>query len=351
MSKLPALDFWNRLQTSQLVRWLLLIALGWAITQVLAYFEAVLVIFIFAAIFAFLLNYPVQWVARFVPRGLAVIVVFLLSLLLLGGLVVTLGSVIVYQVQQLLTNSPQLIETLIGLFERLQILLARWNLEVDFSGWEEQIRGWGLEILEINFTFLQDLLFNLIDGILIAVITFFMLLDGRRLWRLILRVFPPSKRTKITAAIQSNFLGFFWGRLLLSVFFGISTFIVFVILGVPFAITLAAIAAMFDLIPGIGATIGVSLVSIVLLPQGLWLSLKALIICIILQQIEENLLMPRIMQGSIDMNPVVMFLALLIGARVAGLAGIFLSIPIAGVLINLFELQECKGERTQPRSA
>lgn len=350
MSKLSALAFWTNLQTSQLVRWLLLIALGWAMTQVLAYFGSVLVIFIFAAIFAFLLNYPVQWVARFIPRGLAVIAVFLLSLLLLGGLVVTLGSVIVYQIQELIAKSPQLIEAVIGLSDSLQILLARWNLEVDFTAWEAQIRGWGLEILEINFTLIQDLLFNLVDGILIAVITFFMLLDGRRLWQLILHAFPLSTRPKITAAIQSNFLGFFWGRLLLSIFFGVSTFLVFVILGVPFAIALAAIAAVFDLIPGIGATIGVGLVSIILLSQGLWLSLKALIICIVLQQIEENLLMPRIMQGSIDMNPVVMFLALLIGARVAGLVGIFLSIPIAGVLISLFELQECKGQRTQPKS-
>lgn len=350
MSKLSAPAFWTKLQTSQLVRWLLLVTLGWAITQVLAYFEAVLIIFIFAAVFAFLLNYPVQWATRFIPRGPAVIVVFFLSLLLLGGLATTLGSVIVYQIQQLLTKSPQLIEALIDLSERLQILLARWNLEVDFTSWEGQLRGWSLELLEINFTFIQDLLFKLVDGVLIAVIAFFMLLDGRRLWQLILKAFPLSARPKITAAIQSNFLGFFWGRLLLSIFFGVSTFIVFIILGVPFAVALAAIAAVFDLIPGVGAVIGVGLVSIISLSQGLGLSLKVLIICIVLQQIEENLLMPRVMQGSIDMNPVVMFLALLVGARIAGLVGIFLSIPTAGVLISLFELREFQGQRTQKKS-
>lgn len=350
MSKLSALAFVNRLQTSQLVRWLLLIVLGWAITQVLAYFETVLIIFIFATIFAFLLNYPVQWVARFVPRGIAVITVFLISLLLWGGLVATLGSVIVYQIQQLLTELPQLIESLIGLSERLQSLLAHWSLDVDFSAWEVQAREWGIGMLEINFTFIQDLLFNFVDAILIVVITFFMLLDGRRLWQVILRGFPKSARPKITAAIQSNFLGFFWGRLLLSFFFGISLFIVFTILGVPFAIALAAIGAMFDLIPGVGATIGIGLISIILLPQGLWLSLKVLIICIVLQQIEENLLMPRIMQGSIDMNPVIMFLALLVGARIAGIVGIFLSIPIAGVLISLFDLQSFQGQRTKPKN-
>lgn len=55
--------------------------------------------------------------------------------------------------------------------------------------------------------------------------------------------------------------------------------------------------------------------------------------------------MPRIMQGSININPVVMFFALLVGARVAGLLGIFLAIPIAGVMISLFDVDEMKGER------
>jgi predicted PurR-regulated permease PerM len=139
-------------------------------------------------------------------------------------------------------------------------------------------------------------------------------------------------------------LGFFWGRLLLSIFFGVSVYIVFIIIDLPYALLLAAIAGVFDLIPGIGATIGISLVSIIVLPQGIWLALKVLVGCILLQQVEENLLMPRIMQGSINMNPVFMFFALLVGARVAGLVGVFLSIPLAGVLISLFDLKEMQGK-------
>jgi predicted PurR-regulated permease PerM len=98
------------------------------------------------------------------------------------------------------------------------------------------------------------------------------------------------------------------------------------------------------LIPGIGATLGISLVALIVLPQGIWLSLKVLLGCILLQQIEENLLMPRIMQGSLNINPVVMFFALLIGARVAGLLGVFLAVPIAGVIISLFEMDELKAD-------
>lgn len=101
--------------------------------------------------------------------------------------------------------------------------------------------------------------------------------------------------------------------------------------------------SFFTAHPGIGATIGISLVCLIALPQGVLLAFKVLIGCILLQQVEENLLMPRIMQGSINMNPVIMFFALLVGVKVAGLVGVFLSIPVAGVLISLFDIKEMQG--------
>ena len=114
---------------------------------------------------------------------------------------------------------------------------------------------------------------------------------------------------------------------------------VFLGLHVPQPLLMALIAGIFDLIPGIGATLGVLLISLILLPQGFWISIQVLISCIVLQQIEENLLMPRIMQQSLNMSPVLILLSLLIGHRLAGLFGIFLAIPTAGVLLDLLMKQ------------
>jgi predicted PurR-regulated permease PerM len=344
MNESSTKNFWDRFSTTKLVRYLLLLALGWAIVQILAYFEKAIAIFIFAAILAFLLNYPVQWVARFLPRGLAVTGVFLLSLLIIVGLIATLGFAIISQAEQLLSQSPQLFESAIALLDRIQNILNNWNVQVDFAAIEAQLREQALAGVGIGLATLQTLISNLVDLILVAVVAFFMLLDGKIIWNFILKFFPVNLRVRLNEAIQRNFLGFFWGRLILSIFFGVSAFIVFIILNVPYALVMAAIAGVFDLIPGIGATIGISLVSLIILPQGIWLSLKVLIGCVLLQQVEENLLMPRIMQGSININPVVMFFALLVGAKVAGLVGLFLSIPIAGVLISLFEVKEMQGE-------
>ncbi|CEJ43476.1 AI-2E family transporter [Umezakia ovalisporum] len=335
--------FWEKLNNIRLIRYVLLLALGWAIVQVFAYFSTVIVIFIFAAILAFLLSYPVKWCERFLPHGIAVIIVFLSSLLVLGGLMATLGFAILSQFQQLLEQAPQFVDYVISLLNTLQNILIKFNLKVNFQLIQEELRNQILSGIGTGWLIFQVLLSNLVDLILIAVVAFFMLLDGKKVWDFVVKGFAPNVREKLTLAVKQNFLGFFWGRLLLSLFFGISVFVVFILLELPYALFLAAIAGVFDLIPGIGATIGIILVALIVLPQGIWFSVQVIIACIILQQVEENLLMPRIMQGSINMNPVFMFFALLIGARVAGLVGIFLSIPLAGVLISMFKIEEMQG--------
>ena len=84
---------------------------------------------------------------------------------------------------------------------------------------------------------------------------------------------------------------------------------------------------------------------LIILQQGISLALITLVSCILLQQVQENLLMPKIMQGSVNMNPVVMFFALLVGAKVAELVGVFLSIPLAGIAIELCGVREIQQDQ------
>ncbi len=344
MNESKVQQIWNHLDNSKLVRYVLLAVLAWAVTQVLAYFASVLIIFIFAAVLAFLLHYPVRWLTRFMPHGAAVLTVSGITLLVVIGLVATFGLALLSQAQELDAESSGLAEIGVSVIDGLQELFERWNVDIDLSTIEEQVRDQVLAGIAVGLGAVQSVASNLVNLVFIAVIAFFMLLDGQRLWRLLLRVFPEAYRERVAIAIQQNFLGFFWGRLLLSIFFGLSALTIFLLLQVPFPLVLAVIVGLFDLIPGIGATLGITLAGLILLPQGIIFSVQVIAVCIVLQQIEENLLLPRIMQGSLNINPVVMFFALLVGARVAGLVGVFLSIPIAGVMIGLFDLKEMQGK-------
>ncbi|WP_375477227.1 AI-2E family transporter [uncultured Nostoc sp.] len=344
MSGFEAKNFWERLNNLALVRFLLLVASGWAIIQLLAYFESVIVIFTFAAILAFLLSYPVKGLRRFLPHGIAVGVIFLLSIVIIGGLIITVSLTLLSQGQQLIDGITTFVNSLVPLLERVEGFLRNRDLQIDLSFIEEQLRNQAVSALVNSLAILQGFMTNFVTFILIAVVAFFMLLDGENLWNLILKIVPKQRRNRFTNIIRKSFLGFFRGQLLLSAFLTISTFLVFVLLKVPFALILSIIIGIVDIIPGIGATLAVSTVTIFVLSQSVWLAVKVLIACIVLQQIQDNLIAPRIMQGALNLNPVVVFFALLVGATVAGLLGVFISIPIAGVIVSLFEIDEMKSE-------
>ncbi|MGJ5672361.1 MAG: AI-2E family transporter [Nostochopsis sp.] len=344
MSSWETNNFWSKLNNLVLVRFLLFVASGWAVVQLLGYFEPVIVIFTFATILAFLLSYPVKWLKRFLPHHIAVIVVFLLSIVIIGSLTITVGLTILSQGQQLIDSLTAFLNSLVPLLERIESFFRSRNIQLDLTIIEEQIRNQAITQLMASLSILQTFLTNFVTFILISVVAFFMLLDGDKLWYLMIKVIPKHRRSKFTSIIQRNFLGFFQGQLLLTLFLTASTFILFLLLKVPFALILSIIVGILDIIPGIGATLGVGIITLIVLSQGVWLALKVLVACIILQQIQDNLIAPRIMQGALNLNPVVVFFALLVGARVAGLLGIFIAIPIAGVIVSIFEIDEMKSE-------
>ncbi|MBD2201497.1 AI-2E family transporter [Calothrix sp. FACHB-1219] len=344
MSAFEAKTFWERLNNLALVRFLLLVASGWASILLLEYFQGVIVIFTFAAILAFLLSYPVQWLRRFLPHGIAVFLVFLLSIVIIGGIAITLGLAVLSQGQQLVDSITTFLNSLAPFIERLETFLRNRNLQIDLDFIQEQLRNQAVNSLVNSLTILQQFLTNFVTFILISVIAFFMLLDGEKIWQLILKIVPRQRRTRFNKVIQRSFLGFFRGQLLLTLFLTSATLLVFLLLNVPFALLLSVIVGLLDVIPGIGATLGVSTITLIVLSQNVWLALKVFIACIILQQIQDNLIAPRIMQGALNLNPIVVFFALLVGARVAGLLGVFISIPIAGVIVSLFEIEEMQAE-------
>ncbi len=338
----------NYLNNSSLLRYLLLFACGWAAIEVLEYFEVVVVIFTSATILAFLLSHPVGWLRQFVPRKVAVFAVFIVALAVIGSIITTISLAVLSQGKPLIDNITDFLTSLSPRIEALERSLQQWDLQVDLTSVGTQLRDQTAGLLGAGIGLVQALLTNFLYMIFIAVVTLFMLLDGDRLWQLFLRRVPLVHRHRVTETVKDSLLGFFGGRLLLSTFFGTATFLAFLVFKIPYALTLAVLAGLFDLIPGIGSSIGIGLVMLFLLSQSVVLAVKSVVICVVLQQIEENLLMPRVMQDSLNINPVVMFFALIVGARMAGLLGIFLSIPIASIVVSLLEIEEMKGKAVVP---
>ncbi|MBC7824095.1 MAG: AI-2E family transporter [Candidatus Parcubacteria bacterium] len=337
-------SLWSRISTNELVRFLLFFACGWAFVALIQYFEYVIFVFAFSAILALLLNYPVRYLERFVKRRVALGLVIASSLITIIVLSIAIGLTLTDQVQQLAMLLLQTLNTSNNPLDQVQSALAARNISLNLNAIEAQVRNAFVVGLNWAVSSLPFLLQNYVTSIIVLVVAFFMLIDGAKLWRLVLKLVPTQHRDRVSTVVQRNFVGFIRGQLLISSLLSVATFFVFVLLQIPFPFLLAVTIGILDVIPGIGATLGVTFVCLIILVQSGWVeALKVLAICVVLQQLQDNLVSPRVMQSTVHLNPIVVFFALLVGTRVSGLLGIFLAVPIAGVIVSLLEIEEAQG--------
>lgn len=337
-------SLWSRISTNELVRFLLFFACGWAFVALIQYFEYVIFVFAFSAILALLLNYPVRYLERFVKRRVALGLVIASSLITIIVLSIAIGLTLTDQVQQLAMLLLQTLNTSNNPLDQVQSALAARNISLNLNAIEAQVRNAFVVGLNWAVSSLPFLLQNYVTSIIVLVVAFFMLIDGAKLWRLILKLVPTQHRDRVSTVVQRNFVGFIRGQLLISSLLSVATFFVFVLLQIPFPFLLAVTIGILDVIPGIGATLGVTFVCLIILVQSGWVeALKVLAICVVLQQLQDNLVSPRVMQSTVHLNPIVVFFALLVGTRVSGHLGIFLAVPIAGVIVSLLEIEEAQG--------
>lgn len=324
-----------RLENSFLIRYLLLFACGWATVLLIEYFAGPLALFTASGVLAALLHGPVVRLSRFLPRWLAVAVVFLAAMGLLAALVAAIGLQLLSQGLGLLLHLTDALKSAQGLplrdlLQRLEIAAVADRLQAGLIA--------GLAIVKSSFS-------GVFTAIFAAVITLYMLIDGEKLWASCLKLLPARHRERVAVAFQRSFLGFLRGQLMLMLFLTLTTLAAFSLLQVDYPLLLAIIVGVIDAIPGIGATLGISIACLLILTsQGVGPALWSLIACLVLVQIQDNVLRPRVMAGALELNPVVMFASLFIGQRVAGLLGIFLAIPIAGTVALLLVSLRREGE-------
>jgi predicted PurR-regulated permease PerM len=319
----PLSQLWQTLNNSTLLRYLLLFACGWVTVILINYFYSTIALFTAAGIFAALLNYPVVWLSRYIPRGLAIAITFIGALVLLFDLIASIGFEALNQGQGLITHLKDELQQ--QDFLPFQDLMNQFDINKVIEPLQTGLIS-GLGIVKGIFS-------SVFTGIFGAVISLYMLIDGDKLWQSFLKLLPVNSRDRFAQAFTQSFLGFIRGQLLLMLFLSVTTSIAFAFLGINYSLILAIILGLIDAIPGIGATLGTLLVTLlVFTSQGGDPALKVFIACIVLQQIQDNYVHPKVMGNALELNPVILFLSLFIGERVAGLLGVFLSIPIAGMI-------------------
>lgn len=325
-----------------LITWALILITGWLTLNALSYFSELISILVTAGLFAFLLNYPVSRLQSLIPRGLAAGLVYLLAGVGVGLIGVTIAPPVFYQAQQLVTNLPELIASGRQQLADLEawssthhiwfaIPLLQQQLLTQLQERAETIASSGLGLLLGTFNWVLDL-------ILILVISFYMLLDGERLWNSVTSFFSPPIRDFLTESFRNNLQRFFSAQLLLGLFMAVMLSLAFWWLKVPFFLVLAIFIGLMEVIPFVGATLGIVTVGVLVAFIDWWLAVEVVIAAVALQQVKDNLLAPRIMGNLTGLSPAIVLAALLLGGQVGGLLGVILAIPLAGLAKTMTEL-------------
>ncbi|MGH7999773.1 MAG: AI-2E family transporter [Brasilonema sp.] len=295
-----------------------------------------------AAILAFLLNYPVKFFERVaLTRPRAVIIVLLVTLTLLVILGVTLVPIVIDQTIQLLNKIPDWLTASQANLEHIEALAKKRRLPLDLRVISNQInaniQSLVQQLASAVVGFAGTLLSGLLDVILVVVLAFYMLLYGDRVWFGLFNFLPPYIRVPLRTSLQLNFHYFFLSQLLLALFMVISLTPVFLVLKVPFALLFAILIGISQLIPFIGATLGIGVVTFLVLLQNWWLAVQVAAVAIVIQQIKDNLLGPKLLGDFIGVNPIWIFVAILMGFEIAGLLGTLVAVPIAGTIKGTFD--------------
>jgi predicted PurR-regulated permease PerM len=314
---------------------------GWLLLLLVQMLQPLPSILITATLIAFLLDYPIRFLQqRGVHRGIAVAVVILLFLMILGTIGLFVVPIILQQANELLTRLPDWLKSGQQQLQSLEDWAITQQLPIDLSSTYSQIIDRLTSVLRSLTSQVFSLIFNTIGSIvnvfLTLVFSFFLVWRGEKLWNGILSWFPEQWNRLIRQSLPYNFERFIAGQVILAVIISIAQTTAQLILGVPLAQLFGFGIGAASLIP-FGGTTSIVIVSLLLALNNFWLGVKVLVVAIVINQIVENVLGPRIVGELTGLNPVWMLISLDIGVKTGGVLGLLVAVPIASFIKVTFD--------------
>jgi predicted PurR-regulated permease PerM len=303
-----------------------------------------------AGFLAIALAGPVQFLSRHVRRGLAVAVVYVALIVAPMALLAVLLPPIITQANRLVDNAPGYARDVTDFVHRNDTL-RRLQADYDITGKLQQQAQKLPSRIGDAASVLSDIGLGIVNSIFtvvtIIVLSIFLMGAGPRWLERWAARHEPDRADwwrRLFARIGTAVGNYVAGALLQATVAGVSSWLVLLILGVPYALPLAVVVFVLDLVPLVGATLGAILVGIVTLFSdfpvdtivwGIW--------AVIYQQIENNVIQPRIQAKAVQLEPLIVLVAVLFGSTLFGVLGALLAIPVAAAIqiaIREYQLQK-----------
>jgi len=328
---------------------------AWAALSLLSVTRQVITWLLVALFFAMALNPAVEWLMRhgIKRRGQAVGLTFVLTLLAIAAIGYAFIPTLVHQVNEFVQAVPGYVHDVtkgrgrFGFLETKYHIVEKIREQIDKGGASKVL---GLTGAAISVT--KSVVSLVVATITIAFLSFFMLLEGPVWVDRFYGLMPEGSRArwrKVGYDIYRTVGGYVTGNLAISLIAGTLTTIVLLALGVPFAVALGVIVAILDLIPLAGATIAGIIIGVVAFIHSITAGIVVVIFFVVYQQIENHFLQPVIYSRTVQLSPLIVLVAILIGAKVAGILGALGAIPVAGAIqVLLVDWQQHRKSRASP---
>ena len=269
-------------------------------------------------------------------RGAAAAVIYLSAIAVVALLGALLVPPLVDELQGLGDAAPDYVEDITAGRGPLGFLQTDYHIvdrvrEATETGGGSLLGGGAGTVLDVG----RGIVTGVVGFVTIVFLTLFMILEGPTWVERGLALMPPQSRPRwrnVGHRIAQTVSGYVTGNLLLSLIAGVSSTIALVIMGVPFALALGLVVAILDLIPLAGATLAGLLLTTVGLLTSVTAGIVLLVFFVLYQQLENHVLQPLVYGRTVQLSPLVVLIAILIGTEVAGVLGALGAIPVAGTL-------------------
>jgi len=257
------------------------------------------------------------------PRVLAILIDYVVIILFL---VFTVSTII-----------PLLVTQTLHLAERLPVYLNLIlpNININLTDFSREISSLGQNILQVSVGIFN----NIIAGFTIMVITFYLLLERAKLKGYLTQFFGTASGEKIISvfnSVEERLGDWVRGQLTLLLSIGLITYIGLVLLNIPFALPLAIMAGLLEIIPTLGPILAAIPAIIVSLTVSSLHPMFVALFYFIIQQLENQIIVPLIMNKIVGIPPLVTILAILVGVKVGGLGGVVLAVPVMVTVETVF---------------
>ncbi len=304
----------------------LLIALGMFLLQIKGILLAIFLSYIIMAA----LNPFVRALRNYrIPKIIAIVIVYAVVIAFIILLVIPILPFFISQVQALLRAIPAYVDN----------ASLALGIQVDKSQINSLISPLASSIGQNALSVTTKVFGGIFSVITLFILSFYMLVDRQRIGRSIPNLIPQEYREKgiLTIHLVEEKLGaWLRGQVILSLAIGLITWIALTLLGIPFALPLAILAGFLEIIPTLGPIIAAIPATIVALAISPVMAVTVIAVYTGIQLAENNILVPKIMEKAVGLNPVVIIIAILIGGNLLGVIGALLSIPFISAAIIIF---------------